>query len=120
MSIETIDEAIQNTISALNGCVSDDPGIERILANINAEFSDIKRVVLDDSLPTIIRSNVTILYETLDKAVIIVRYIESFQTYVRVYRKNDIKSIVLCLKDLETQFNTIARAVVEIKQRAKS
>jgi len=120
MSIETIDEAIQNTISALNGCVSDDPGIERIITNINTEFSYIKRVVLDDSLPTIIRSNVTILYETLDKAVIIVRYIESFQNYVRVYRKNDIKSIVLCMDNLETQFNTIARAVVEIKQRAKS
>jgi hypothetical protein len=113
MSIITIDEAIQNTISALNGCVSDDPGVERILSNI-------KNVVLEDSLPTIIKTNISILYKTLDKAVIIVRYIESFQTYVRVYRKNDIKSIVLCLKDLETQFNTIASAVQDIKQRAKS
>lgn len=120
MSFITINEAIQNTISALNGCVSDDPGIERILANIDAEFSNIKNVVLEDSLPTIIKTNISILYKTLDKAVIIVRYIESFQNYVRIYRKNDIKSIVLCLKDLETQFNTIASAVQDIKQRARS
>ena len=90
MSIITINEAIQNTIYALKGCVSDDPGIERILTNINTEFSNIEPVVLDPSLPHILRNNLSDLYETLDKAVIIVRYIESFQMYTRVYRKDDI------------------------------
>jgi len=120
MSIITINEAIQNTIYALKGCVSDDPGIERILTNINTEFSNIEPVVLDPSLPHILRNNLSDLYETLDKAVIIVRYIESFQMYTRVYRKDDIESITLCLKDLETQFHTISRTVEEIKLRVKS
>jgi len=120
MSIITIDDAINNTLATLNSCVMYDPGIERILTNIDTEFSNIKPVVLDPSLPHILRNSVSDLYETLDKAVIIVRYIESFQLYVRVYRKDDIKSIALCLKDLETQFHTISRTVEEIKLRVKS
>ena len=120
MSFITIDEAIQNTISALESCVSDDPGVERILTNINNEFSNIQPVALDPSLPPILHNNLTDLYETLDRAVIIVRYIESFQMYTRVYRKNDIKSIALCLNDLETQFYTISRTIEEIKLRVKS
>ena len=120
MSTATINEAIQNTIYALMGCVNDDPSIERILTNINTEFSNIEPVILDPSLPHILRNNITDLYEMLDKAVIIVRYIESFQMYTRVYRKDDIESIALCLKELETQFHTISRTVEEIKLRVKS
>jgi hypothetical protein len=120
MSNETLDDAINNTLSAFRGCVRDDPGVERILNNIETEFSNIKPVILDTSLLPVLRNSVSDLYVTLDKAVIIARYIESFQMYVRVYKKDDIKSIMLCLKDLDTQFNTIANTVQEIKHRFKS
>jgi len=119
MSTKTLDDAINNTLSAFRGCVSDDPGVERILNNIETEFSNIKPVVLDTSLLPILRSSVSELHETLDKAVIIAQYIDSFKMYVRVYKKDDIKSIVLCLKDIDVQFNTIVNTVQEIKHRFK-
>jgi len=119
MSTKTLDDAINNTLSAFRGCVSDDPGVERILNNIETEFANIKPVVLDTSLLPILRSSVSELHETLDKAVIIAQYIDSFKMYVRVYKKDDIKSIVLCLKDIDVQFNTIVNTVQEIKHRFK-
>jgi len=119
MSTKTLDDAINNTLSAFRGCVSDDPGVERILNNIETEFSNIKPVVLDTSLLPILRSSVSELHETLDKAVIIAQYIDSFKMYARVYKKDDIKSIVLCLKDIDVQFNTIVNTVQEIKHRFK-
>ena len=90
MSTKTLDDAINNTLSAFRGCVSDDPGVERILNNIETEFSNIKPVVLDTSLLPILRSSVSELHETLDKAVIIAQYIDSFKMYARVYKKDDI------------------------------
>lgn len=119
MSIVTLEDAINNTLCAFRGCVLDDPGVKRILNNIETEFSNIKPVVLDTSLLPVLRNSVSDLYETLDKAVIIARYIESFKMYVRVYKKDDIKSIMLCLKDIDVQFNTISNTVNEIKHRFK-
>lgn len=117
MSILILENAINNTLTAFKQCLCDEPSIERILVNIDAEFCNIKPVVLDTSIPDIIYTNISTLYKTLDKSIIILRYIESFQTYVRVYRKNDIKSIALCLTELVTQFHIISVTVNEIKAR---
>ena len=116
MNTDTINDAIQNVIRAFQECVKDDSCIEHILTNIHDEFSNIERVTLDCSLPDIVHTNISILYETLDKSVIILRYIESFQTYINIYRKTNIKGIVLCMKELETQFQTIVTNIELIKK----
>ena len=120
MSTEIINDAIQNTIRAFRGCAEDDPRVERILSNIDNEFSNIELVTLDSSLPANVRKNISILYETLDKSVIILRYIESFQRYIKVYRKTDIKSIISCMNELETNFHTIVTNIEYINQHIKS
>ena len=120
MSTEIINDAIKNTIRAFRGCAEDDPRVERILSNIDNEFSNIELVTLDSSLPANVRKNISILYETLDKSVIILRYIESFQTYIKVYRKTDIKSIISCMNELETNFHTIVTNIEYINQHIKS
>jgi len=119
MSTYTINDAIEIVLNSLQGCVKDEPSIQRIIININNDFSNIERVTFHGSLPHIVRENTSILFETLDKAVIILSYIESFRTYVKVYRKYDIKSIILCMKQLDTQCQMIATTIEEIKQRVK-
>jgi hypothetical protein len=108
MSVRTIDEAIDNTLSAFNKCVNDDPDIKHIINNIAIEFSNI-HVVLDTSLLSYysIRDNISYIYKTIDKAIIVIHYIEQFRIYVSVYRKTHIRSIMLCLNDLNIQYNTI-------------
>ena len=121
MNSTTIDDAINNTIAALRSCVNDDPVIGRFIILIDAEFSNIKPVIFQPSsrLPVIINS-VCSLYETLDKAVIILRHIDNFKSYASTYKINDSKSIDLCLKFLETQYHTIVTTIEEIKIRVKS
>ena len=120
MNTDTINDAIQYSIRAFHGCVKDDPRIECILSNIDNEFSNIENVTLDNSLPANVRENISILYETLDKSVIILRYIENFKTYVSVYKKTGIKSINICLNELETHFHTIVTNIEIINQHIKS
>jgi hypothetical protein len=120
MSSKTINEAILKVISALQGCVSEDPNIERILNNIDNDFSKIERVIFHGTLPTNVLNNITFLFETLDKVSIILSYIESFRTYVSVYRKDDIKSINLCMKELDEQYQTITTNLEEIKRQVKT
>ena len=119
MNTYTINDSIEKVLGSLQECVKDEPSIQRIIININNDFSNIERVTFHGSLPTVVRENTSILFETLDKAIIILNYIESFRTYVKVYRKNNIKSIDICMKELNLQCIMIANTIEEIKQRVK-
>jgi len=119
MSITTIDDAINNTLSALRSCINDDPMIERFVGIIETEFSNIKPAVLDSSLLPIVRNSVCSLYETLDKALVILRHIKSFILYAHINAKDEIKSIDLCLTYLDAQYQTIVDAISKIKLQVK-
>jgi hypothetical protein len=120
MSFNTIDNAINNTLFALMSCVNDDPIIQRFIEVIESEFDNIKPVVLDSSLLPIIRNSVSSLYETLDKALIILRHIKSFILYAHINAKDEIKSIDLCLQNLDVQYNLIVATIAEIKLQVQS
>jgi len=114
MSTLLIDEAIDKSLSIFQNCVVDDKNIQQILINIETEFERIDPVQINRTIPSVIKNSVLSLYKTLDRAVIIIRYIENFHRYARVYKRNKIKSIQLCLKALDEQSDIISKTIKEI------
>jgi hypothetical protein len=104
MSTEQISLSIDNIISALKLCAGNDVQLKHIYININLILDE---HITENNVPTIIHDDSSRLYYLLYKAIIIARYIEKFQNYVRVYKKDKDDNITSCMATIYYHLNNI-------------